>query len=282
MRTGRNIGLTSSLQCAAERRASYFWTCPHYESAIVSLSDDQDPYIPQPPAQVLEKLPPQPLSSEQRTVNLARVAGGFLWSQLASPCSLQHLVTSGARMRTRGQIWTDLVSWHKWKGSVPAECGDDSCCRELVLFDPFPSWTGRIPLAEEQQVERKKGVADMLSFEPLGTKLDVEVCPKMSFCCLFIDGKRQMKLVFKPAPGFFWKDLHSSQGWRSGRFGHGRKKKAKVKQPKWREYFYGNMPVQWNQALQILCCKEELRSFYKLLMEVSWNPGTQIIHFRSF
>ena len=50
-------------------------------------------------------------------------------------------------------------------------------------------------MAEEQQVERKRGVADMLSFEPLGTKLDVEVCPKMSFCCLFIDGKRQMKLV---------------------------------------------------------------------------------------
>lgn len=27
-----------------------------------------------------------------------------------------------------------------------------------------------------------------------------------------------------------------------------RKKKAKVKQPKWREYFYGNLPVAWNQA----------------------------------
>ena len=42
-------------------------------------------------------------------------------------------------------------------------------------------------------------------------------------------------------------------------FGYGRKKKAKgVKQPKWREYFYGNVPVHWNQALH---CKFLLASF---------------------
>ena len=89
MRTGRNIVLTSILQCAflhaerSERPASYSWhfltfldiswhVPPLY--AALSLSD-QDPYIPQPPAQVLEKLPPQPLTSEQRTAKLARFAG---------------------------------------------------------------------------------------------------------------------------------------------------------------------------------------------------------------
>lgn len=35
-----------------------------------SLSN-QDPYIPQPPAQVLEKLPPQPLTADQRLAMLA-------------------------------------------------------------------------------------------------------------------------------------------------------------------------------------------------------------------
>lgn len=37
------------------------------DSELPKLAPKKDPYIPQPPAQVLEKLPPQPLTSEQRT-----------------------------------------------------------------------------------------------------------------------------------------------------------------------------------------------------------------------
>lgn len=37
------------------------------DSELPKLASKKDPYIPQPPAQVLEKLPPQPLTSEQRT-----------------------------------------------------------------------------------------------------------------------------------------------------------------------------------------------------------------------
>lgn len=37
------------------------------DSELPKLAPKKDPYIPQPPAQVLDKLPPQPLTSEQRT-----------------------------------------------------------------------------------------------------------------------------------------------------------------------------------------------------------------------
>lgn len=162
-----------------------------------SLSN-QDPYIPQPPAQVLEKLPPQPLTADQRLAMLA----SFHWelrNSVIQMCSVPGW---------ESKDWCHEVFFDLWFSVKKTDNVYVQLKRFLVMFTFYIFYNLQEESSWPSSTWKEKRVTamfvlDLLSCLPLG----------------------------RSGSGYF-----------------DRKKKAKVKQPKWREYFYGNLPVTWNQA----------------------------------